>query len=223
MLPVRHRRPRARRRDDRRPPSREVRSTFEGLLAGDRRARRFQPPGAARRAHGVAGQRAALLLEVRPPDRVHVQPGLRRGHAGAAAAPREVAGRAVRGPVRPRSRSGRADRSRCHRRERGAGNARRCAIARRRPDRPHVPRARCEPRCAPTRTATAPTLGVQVRPDEGARPARSRVPRTRSSCARRVSRVCTFAAGRSPAAVCDGATAPRTTAPRSSVWSRPRW
>ena len=90
-------------------------------------------------------------------------------------------------------------------------------------------------RCAPT--PTAPT-----RPSRSADTAASGAPRSRSSstraaspscpsrgratrsgCTRRASRACTCASARSPAAGCAGRTGARTSAPRSSAWSRRRW
>ena len=48
------------------------------------RRRRLQPARAARRAQRPRGHDRALLRQVPPPDRVHVQPALHRGHAGCA-------------------------------------------------------------------------------------------------------------------------------------------
>ena len=46
---------------------------------------------------------------------------------------------------------------------------------------------------------------------------------SRSSCTRPGSRACTCGSARSPAAACAGPTGARTSAPRSSAWSRRRW
>lgn len=48
-------------------------------------------------------------------------------------------------------------------------------------------------------------------------------PASRSGCTRRASRACTCASARSRAVVCAGRTGGRTSAPRSSAWSRRRW
>ena len=143
-----------------------------------------------------AGQRAALLCEVHEPDRLHVQPALHRGDVGATAASHVAARRAVRGALRPGARRGRPDRRVRDGRRRGARRARRRAVARRGPHRAHVPVA--DPRHrAHERLPRPPDAGVQVRPvarARSARPGRS----TRSSCARRESRVCTCAAADRP-------------------------
>ena len=84
LLHLRHRRARAARRRDRRPPPRQCARHVRGLAGRRHRARRLQPSRAVRRPHRGAGQRAALLCEVHEPDRLHVQPALHRGDVGAA-------------------------------------------------------------------------------------------------------------------------------------------
>ena len=64
----------------------EVRRTFEELLAGEVESDGFNRLVLVAGVDGGAGQRAALLRQVRPSDRVHVQPGLHPGDAGPAAA-----------------------------------------------------------------------------------------------------------------------------------------
>ena len=65
--------------------------------------------------------------------------------------------------------------------------------------------------------------GLQARPARDPRTAASPGRGSRSGCTRRASRACTCASARSPAAACGGRTAARTSAPRSSGWSRRRW
>ena len=64
---------------------------------------------------------------------------------------------------------------------------------------------------------------AQARPARRARPARPRGRSSRSGSTARGSRACTCASARSPAAACAGRTGGRTSAPRSSAWSRRRW
>ena len=64
---------------------------------------------------------------------------------------------------------------------------------------------------------------VQVRPAGDPATCRRRGRSSRSGCTRRGSRACTCASARSPAAGCAGPTGARTSAPRSSAWSRRRW
>ena len=87
---------------------------------------------------------------------------------------------------------------------------------------------------APTWRSSTPSSGPASTSPDGRRsrssccPARSptcrsRGPRTRSSSTRRGSRASTCGSARWPAAGCAGRTGPRTSGPRSSVWSRRRW
>lgn len=66
-----------------------------------------------------------------------------------------------------------------------------------------------------------PYLAIKLDP-RACRTCRSRARGSRSSCTRRAWRACTCASARSRAAGCGGPTAARTSAPRSSAWSRRR-
>ena len=200
------------------------RAAFERLLARRDRARRLQPAGAARRADLVAGEHRCAATRSSP-----IRPGSR-------SASRYVEDTLARLPQPRRPCSSSCSRRVSTRRSTTANGSQRS----RRPTHEllrgldevpsldddrivrHVPVAgqghtphQCVPRPADD--------CVQVRPVEGSRPARA-APGVRDL---RVlasgSRACTSAVVRSLAAGCGGATDPRTTAPRCSVWSRPRW
>ena len=87
------------------------------------------------------------------------------------------------------------------------------------------------PPCAPTTSSARPpsracpcrTSSLQARPAGGARPAGAAADVRDLGLLARGSRACTCASARSPAAGCAGATGARTSAPRSSAWSRRRW
>ena len=91
----------------------------------------------------------------------------------------------------------------------------------RRPDPAQLPRHdRCDP--AHQLLPRAPVPVVQDRPGRRCRTCPPPGPGSRSSSTPRGSRACTCATAPSPAAACAGRTGRRTSAPRSSAWSRPR-
>ena len=196
----------------------EVRSTFEGLLAGT-----IEPDGFNRLVvlAGLTASQANVLrcvCEVRPPDRVHVQSGLRRGVAcrGCRTSPACWSSCSRRGSIptsttvsdsppwrRPRVEVlGALDE--CRRSTTTASGAPSWRLI--------------EATVRTTAYQGKPTIGVQVRSVARCPICRRLVRRTRSSCVRHVSRVCTCVVARSLAAVCAGATGRRTIAPRCSVW-----
>ena len=116
------------------------------------------------------------------------------------------------------SRAGRAGRGAARGARRGRASTRTASSAR--------SSAPSPPPCAPTYYASPTAATLRWRSSSTRRrsptcPRRGR--RTRSGSTRRGSRACTCASARSPAAGCAGPTGARTSAPRSSAWSRRRW
>ena len=66
-------------------------------------------------------------------------------------------------------------------------------------------------------------IALKLLPAADPGPARAAAASSRSSSTRPGWRACTCGSGRWPAAGCAGPTGPRTSAPRSWAWSRPRW
>ena len=178
-----------------------------------------------RQADGAAGVR-----QVPAPGRLHLQPGLHGGHPPQQRPHHPAAGLACSRPgCRP-------DRQRAGHElvRRAAGGARRAPSTR-------WPRWTRTGSCAPSSTVIKATLrtnyfqrgrrggkphdyvSMKFDPQAIPRPAGARARRSRSGCTRRGSRACTCASARSPAAACAGPTGARTSAPRSSAWSRRRW
>ncbi len=124
------------------------RRPVRGVVRADR-VRRPRPARHRRRPHVAADRRPAHLRQVPAPDRVDLQPGVRRAVPARERRDRPAPGRAVRGALRPRPRrrAGRAARDR--RRARGGDHPR--------------PRGRGEPRPGPD-----PALAARDDPGDGA-------------------------------------------------------
>ena len=119
---------------------------------------------------------------------------------------------------RPGRRSWAADRRRARRRHQ----------PRPRPDHPRASSASSRPACARTSTSRgadgAPKSYVSLKLDPSRCPTSPPPGRSsRSGSTARGSRASTCGSARSPAAACAGPTGARTSAPRSSGWSRRRW
>ena len=197
-----------------------------------RRLQQARPRGAP---HVAPGRHPAHGRQVPAPDPGHLLAGLPRGRPRRAPRDRPRPRRAVGDALRP----GRASPPTRQAEARDAAEEEVAAARARRPrrrveprPRPHHPRL---PRRHPGRAAhellpAGPRRRRAPRRTSRSSSTRARCPTcplrdrsSRSSSTARGSRACTCASARSPAAGCAGRTGARTSAPRSSAWSRRRW
>ncbi len=182
----------------------------------------LRPAGAARGNALAPGRRAARLRQVHAADGQHQLLRLPGRHAAGQPRCQPRAQRPVRGPLRSRRSTRTQRRLQAGRGPRRTGRGDRTGRdPRRRPGAAHLQ----EPDPGDAADQLLPEQAapeLQAEPVRASRACRSRGPCSRSGSTRPGSRVCTCASARWPAAGCAGPTAARTSARRSSAWSRPR-
>ena len=179
---------------------------------------------------GLTWQQVAMLRDLREVPAaggVSLQPVAHRVGPQRQRRHRAVAGRAVRGDVRPGRRPGTPRRA--GRRSVGGRRHRRTDQPRHRPgaarvrlDDPGHAAHQLLRQTTQNSARAQNVLSIKLNPAADRRIAAAPAEGSRSSCTRRGSRACTCGSASSLAADCGGRTVARTSAPRSSVWSRRR-